>query len=278
MKRIAEKENRPAAKLIRNLVAGRSFILPILYAMVGVPLCVLILYAFADRWPFPALVPTDFGVRGWRYVAGGIGRVLGSMASSLVYSLATVLASLLVCMLPASVLARYDFLGRRTIEGILLMPVLVPAITFAMGIHYLFIKGGLADTWIGVVLVLTVVSYPYMLRALTAGFRSYSPDMDWCAANLGAGLLRRILRVHVPMLMPAIVAGGTVVFLVAFSEYFLVFRIGGGVVSSYSGFLFPFISSSDRAVASVLILLFLVPPLVLFGLIDRLVARRYRNR
>ncbi|MEX2442935.1 MAG: hypothetical protein WD492_04995 [Alkalispirochaeta sp.] len=84
--------------------------------------------------------------------------------------------------------------------------------------------------------------------------------------------------VHIPLLGPAILAGGSVVFLVAFSEYFLVFLIGGGSVASYTGYLFPYLSGGDRTLGSVLTLLFVVVPLVLFVLLDRTLSVYYRRR
>ena len=88
----------------------------------------------------------------------------------------------------------------------------------------------------------------------------------------------RLLKVELPLLLPSIVAGGTVVFLVAFSEYFLVFLIGGGTVNSYTGYLFPFLNSSDRSVASILSLIFMGIPILLFLIIDEAVTRVYKKR
>ena len=59
---------------------------------------------------------------------------------------------------------------------------------------------------------------------------------------------------------------------------FLVFLIGGGTVPSFTGYLFPFLNSSDRSVASVLTLIFLLIPIVLFFIIDLTVNRIYRKK
>ena len=97
-----------------------------------------------------------------------------------------------------------------------------------------------------------MISYPYMLRALTAGYQAYGEQFDLCARNLGASSWRTLLAIELPLLLPALLAGATIVFLVAFSEYFLVFLIGGGTVPSYSGYIFPLLNSSDKSVASLL--------------------------
>ena len=150
--------------------------------------------------------------------------------------------------------------------------------TFAMGLHYVFIKFSLSETLLGVVILLAMFSYPYMFRALVAGFQTMGQDYRICARNLGAGSLSILLRVELPMLIPAVIAGGSVVFLVAFSEYFLVFLIGGGNVASFTGTLFPLLSSSNRSLAAILTLIFLFLPIVLFLVMDTALVRFYRKK
>ncbi len=242
------------------------------------PVLVLIGYAAAGRWLFPDLLPSIYSTRALGFLFENRKPILASLSSSLLYSLATVLLSFLISVGPARVLARFEFRAKALIEALLLAPVLVPSIAFAMGVHYVFIKVGLIDTLPGIVLVLGMFSYPYMLRSLSAGFASLPRELWTCAENMGAGRLRIIFEVYLPLLVPAGIAGGTVVFLVAFSEYFLVFLIGGGAVDSFTGYLYPFITSSDRSIGAVLSLTFLVLPIALFMLIEITVQRIYRRR
>lgn len=242
------------------------------------PLGVLVLYAAAPGWRFPDIVPARFDTRAFEFIGSQYTVFLRHMLSSLAYSLLAVALSLVMCIVPAHHFARRDFAGKAILEGIFLAPALVPSMTFSMGVHYLFIKAGLDDSFIGVVLVLTIFSYPYMLRALTAGYQAYGEEYELCAKNLGAGPIQRFLSVDLPMLVPAIMAGGSVVFLVAFSEYFLVFLIGGGAVDSYTGSLFPYLNSSDRSIGALMTIIFLVVPIALFVLLELTVSRLYRRR
>jgi len=253
------------------------FVLLLLLLFV-LPLIVLVLYSVSEAWRYPHLVPQRLSARAWEFVKDQWRPIVGSLASSLLYSALTVLLTFAFCVLPAGVFARESFPHKTILEAVLLAPALVPSITFTMGIHYLFILVRLTDTLPGVVLVLSLFSYPYMLRALTAGFQAYGEEYDVCAENLGAGQWMRLVRIDLPLLLPAIVSGGTVVFLVSFSEYFLVFVIGGGAVASYTGYLFPYLRSSDRPLASILTLLFLCLPILLFAVIDGTVNRIYRKR
>jgi len=241
------------------------------------PIAVLLLYSFAGRWSFPALVPETFNLRTLIYLKENSGMISLHMGSSVVYALEAVGLSILFSLMPAEFLSRNEFRGKKVLESLLLAPCVLPAMTFSVGIHLAFIRAGLADTHLGVALILAVYSYPYMLRALILGYDKIGTDLSACARNLGAGYWQILWKIEIPMLLPALVAGGSIVFLVAFSDYFLVFLIGGGAVPSYAGYLFPFLNGSDWSLASGLTLLFVLPPLILFVVLDMTVYRLYRR-
>jgi putative spermidine/putrescine transport system permease protein len=229
-------------------------------------------------WKYPDIVPRAFDGHGFIFIVRDIRGISRGLAGSFIYSLFTAALTFIVSVLPASVFARRNFPFSHLAEGLFLSPALIPSMSFAAGIQFIFIKTGISDSIPGVILILSLISYPYMLRALTAGFQAVGPGYAQCARNLGAGPLRTLLQVEIPLLVPALISGGSIVFLVAFSEYFLVFLIGGGSVPSYTGYLFPFLNSSDRSAASSLALLFLIIPIALFALTDGFILRFYRKK
>ena len=242
------------------------------------PLFVLLILAFSSSWRFPGPGPEALSLRAFNYIFRESPGFFSSLISSVVYSLTVTVMSVLICLLPARALARNDFPMKGFIEGLLLSPVLLPVMTFSMGIHIILLRMGLTGTFAGVVTVLTLYNYPYMLRALIAGYQQIPPSMEQTARNLGASWCFTLLRVELPMLTPALAAGGPIIFLTAFSEYYLVFLIGGGAVPSLSGYLFPFISGSDHSISSLLVLVFLTVPLILFFIQDMFIQKLYRKR
>jgi putative spermidine/putrescine transport system permease protein len=244
----------------------------------ALPAVVLLFYAFSSMWRYPDIIPRRFDMHGLSFISGEFQGIARGLGGSFLYSLCTVALTFIMTVLPASEFARRSFPFKHLAEGLFLSPALIPSMAFAAGIQFIFIKIGISDSTTGVVLILSLVSYPYMLRALTAGFQAIGTGYRECALNLGSGRLTALLRVEIPLLVPAIISGASVVFLVAFSEYFLVFLMGGGSVPSYSGYLFPFLNSSDRSAASTLTLIFLIIPILLFALTDGLVLRSYRKK
>lgn len=254
------------------------FFLTLVFIIFLLPLAVLLVYSLASRWQYPDLLPAGLSLRAYKYVLTYLPDITLRLFTTTAYSICTVAASLFISYFPARVLAYSDFPGKHIVSSFLLVPALLPPVTFAVGIHIIFIRTGLSDSFMGLVLVLTAYAYPYMLRALISGFHSVDRNFVLCSRNLGGGPARVLFTIELPMLFPAIYAGGSVVFLVAFSEYFLVSIIGGGVIPSYTTYVYPFIKSADMPIASLLNLLFLVVPIVLFIAMDHFIAAFNRKR
>ena len=128
--------------------------------------------------------------------------------------------------LGAGVLAVRRAHGRRTIEGLLALPWAVPGTVFAIAIATAFSVNSpltgrvilVGTLWI-LPLAYLVRNLPITSRAILAGFRSLDPSLDEAAATLGAGRWRTLRRVTLPLLKPAIVAGGSLAFVTAFGDF-----------------------------------------------------------
>ena len=93
-----------------------------------------------------------------------------------------------------------------------------------------FIRYGLADTATGVVLVQLMPTVPYAATVLAAAFANLDTDYERQARALGAGPVRVLLFVTLPLLRPALLLAALFAFLISWSEYVLTLLIGGGQV------------------------------------------------
>jgi iron(III) transport system permease protein len=116
--------------------------------------------------------------------------------------------------------------GRGLIEAVLAVPWAVPGTVFAIALATAF---SVRAPWAGrFVLVGTlwilplaylVRNLPITSRAILAGFRALDPSLDEAAATLGAGRWRTLRRVTLPLLRPALIAGGSLAFVTAFGDF-----------------------------------------------------------
>lgn len=250
----------------------------ILFLLFFVPIIILVFISISPSWRFPDILPNEFSFKAFNFLIIQHKQILKAIWSSFCFSIATAVLTFFMCIVPAHIFARKKFYGKNFLEAMLLAPALVPSMTFSMGLHFIFIKISIADTFFGVVLILSIFSYPYMFRALIAGFQTIGTKYKTCALNLGSTKTSVLFKIEIPMLVPSIAAGASIVFLVAFSEYFLVFLIGGGNVLSFSGTLFPLLESSNRSLAAIYTLIFLFIPVLLFIILHIILTAVYEKK
>ncbi|MBD8868250.1 ABC transporter permease subunit [Nocardioides sp. MJB4] len=240
--------------------------------LVLLPLLPVLLWAVADTWRYPDLLPGGLTGRGLRLVTGS--SVLGALGTSTLIATAVACLACAVGFPAGRALGMHSFRGRRVVQFLLLAPVLVPALAVTLGLQVFFIRLGLADTVTGVVLVQLMPTVPYAATLLGASYANLDADHERQARVLGAGPWRTVAAVTVPLLRPALVTTWLLTFLISWSEYILTLLIGGGRVTTLPLLLFSAIESSDRTAAAALGLLVVLPPVLLVLVVARLLGSR----
>lgn len=224
-----------------------------------VPLLALLLWSFSAGWRWPMLLPQAWSSRAWEALAQPGTRALPALLTSLgIALLATLLA--LGCGVPAALaLGRYRIRWRTLIELLIFAPLLVPPLTVAIGLQVVFIRLGLADTLLGVVLVHSLFSLPYVVLLLTNAVARLGVEWEQQARSLGATPWRAFWHVTLPLLWPTLSVAALLAFLVSWSQYALTLLIGGGQIFTLPLLVFAAARGSDPALGAAAALLFIAP-------------------
>jgi sulfate/thiosulfate transport system permease protein len=131
----------------------------------------------------------------------------------------------------AWVLVRYDFRGRRFIDALVDIPFALPTAVAGLTLANLFSANGWlgqflvplgiqgAYSKLGVVIALTFVGLPFVVRTLQPVLEGLEREVEEVAATLGAGRLRTFLTVIAPTLLPTVITGFALAFARAVGEY-----------------------------------------------------------
>lgn len=243
------------------LVYLRWTVILIIAVAVLLPFVPLVIWSFSHRWYFPALLPTEWSLRAWNYLFLPQSRVLRALGDSLMVGLSVTALSILIGVPAGRALGLYQFRGKGLIQFLILAPTIVPTIAVAMGIHVMFIRYGLADSLLGVILVHLIPVTPYMVLVMASVFANYNPDYEAQARTLGASPWQQFRYITLPMILPGILVGGFFAFIISWSQYILTLLIGGGQVLTLPILLFTFASSGDYPITAALSLIFIAPAL-----------------
>lgn len=143
-------------------------------------------------------------------------------------------------IISARFLARNQFPGKRIIESLLLLPLVLPPTVVGFGLLFLFGKNGpigslllqyfdfqIVFTWIGAVIAATVVSFPLMYQSATAAFQTYDSNIENAAYTLGASKWRVFWTISFPLAWPGLLAGLVLTFARALGEFGATLMIAG---------------------------------------------------
>ena len=237
----------------------------LLAALFALPLVVLVVRAFADRWRAPALLPQDWGLRGIELAFSG--QAAEAFGTSLLVALVTTAAALLLGWPAARVLGERR-LRRPAIAFLLLaMPLLVPPYATGAGLTEWFLRLGLADTIAGLVLAHIVAVLPYVVVVLLSAFGPQVTALEEMGRASGLAPLQRWRWVTLPAVGPTLAAAAFLGFLVSWSQYGSSLAVGGGR-PMLPVVMLPFVRS-DPQVAASLALLFLAPAVAALALTAR---------
>lgn len=240
-------------------------LLGILSVCVILPVMLMLLWVFTERWAWPDLVPQVFSTRSVAEMWGRKEEIIKIFASSIFISSIVALISVTVAIMTSRALALYEFRGKQVINFLTILPFMVPATVFAMGIQLTFIRLGLNNTAIGVILAHVICSLPYAVRLILDGTQAVGVKLEEQARVLGAPSLTAFRKVTLPVLTPVIFSAAGMAYIVSFSQYFLTLMIGGGNIKTFTIIMVPYLQGGDRNIACIYSTVFLLITLAVFA-------------
>ena len=188
-------------------------------------------------WPLGRVLAGGFWVDGQltaRYLLGVFANpvYVEGLLNSLKIALGTTGLAMVVALPLAWLANQFDFRGKTAVSALVLVPMILPPFVGAIGFQQIFGAYGLVNTllglgardWLGggqyagVVLLQTLALYPILYLNAVAALANIDPAMEEAAANLGGTRLRRFFRITLPLMMPGLFAGGTLIFIWSFTE------------------------------------------------------------
>lgn len=266
-----EDFNRRIRKLISRIILW-GFAL-----MIILPTIPVVLWSFTQTWFWPDLLPSEWGLRAWKYVVSPHSQVNQAITTTILLGVAVTIITIIIALPAGKAIGQNEFRGKSAVEILLLAPYLVSPTAVAMGLYTIFIRLGLNATVPGVILAMLISTTPMMVRMLTAVFESLDPCYEDQARSLGANSFQIITKVTIPIIMPGIVAGSLFTFLNTLNAFFYPFLIGSGKVLVLSVLLFNFMGEGgyDLPITSALSIVLAIPGIIFLLFSEKMIKEEY---
>ncbi|MDP1736969.1 MAG: sulfate ABC transporter permease subunit CysT [Caulobacter sp.] len=187
-----------------------------------------------------AIRPWELGLDGvWRTLTDE--RVVAAFRLSFGAAAVAAAADAVLGLIVAWAIVRYRFPGRRLLDALVDLPFALPTAVAGIALTAIYAPDGplgallahvgvkTAYSPLGVVIALTFIGLPFVVRAVQPVLEEVDREVEEAARTLGASDYQRIVRVVLPAILPAILAGVGLAFARAVGEYGSVIFIAGNL-------------------------------------------------
>jgi len=234
------------------------------------PLLVLVVWAFAGTWFYPALLPQHWSFSWWHTVLSD-GHFGNSIFLSFIFAPVVTAVSAVICLPAAYVFARYNFPLRRVFMVSLFAINAFPKIGLYVAMASLLYALHLMSTFLGVVIVQLLNTIVLMTWIPTAAFAGIPKAYEEAARDAGAGPLRTFLKVTLPLATPGIMVAVILSFLASLDEAQGTFLVGAPTFITMPTLMYSLVSGYPQQAAAVFSILLAIPSFVLLILVRKYV-------
>ena len=254
-----------------NLPSGFNKPVHILVTMLGVLPCfvgvmglaVCLLWSFAEIWRFPDVFPSRFGVTAWSadsavLLNAAINTALVGLFSAFI---GLILAVLWFELTPQTCAGLTDM---KATEMAIFIPLIVPQVAFLFGLQIMLVWLGLTGLYVTLIWAHLLFVFPYIVLSLGPAWRRWDRRLDDVGAGLGAGKLKRLFRIKLPVLIMPVMASFAVGFAVSAALYLPTIFAGGGRIMTLTTEAVTLASGAGRQALGLATMLQMALPLVVF--------------
>lgn len=175
----------------------------------------------------------------WSHVTDS--RALATYRITLSAALIATAFNVMLGVLTAWILVRYEFPGRRVLDAAVDLPFALPTAVAGISLAALTAPGGpigalfeplgvkIAYAFPGIVVAMTFTSFPFVVRTVQPVLAELDPHLEEAAAIFGAGPWTTFRRVILPEILPATLAGTTLSLVRSLGEFGAVVFIAGNL-------------------------------------------------
>ena len=221
-----KSKSKRSRRVIPGFGLSLGISVTILSLVVLIPLCSLVVFS-------AQLSPAKF----WSVVTSA--RVLASYKVSFLTALAASLINGVMGLILAWVLVRYDFPGKRIMDGMIELPFALPTAVAGISLTHLTVDNGwvgsifhskgieIAYTRVGITVALVFIGIPFVVRSVQPVLEKLDPQYEEAAGMMGASRATIFRRIILPEIASPLVAGFTMAFARCLGEYGSVVFIAG---------------------------------------------------
>lgn len=205
----------------------------------------------------------------WYRWAIEVGNIPEVMKNTLIIGAIAVIVSTVIGIFAGWAFGRRQMPGKELVMAVILLPRMIPPITYALGVAKIFYALELVDTHFGVALAHVSVCAPYAILVLSATFEGLDERVLEAASVCGANTIKRFFYVVLPLIMPGILASMIFSFTHSYNEFTLTLLTYGPNTVTLPVRTYLAVGDGYWEITSAMAVIMVVPSLVILAMIQR---------
>ncbi|MEI8190152.1 MAG: ABC transporter permease [candidate division NC10 bacterium] len=257
---------------LRGLREGRFILgytmLLCLTLFIVAPFLMIILRSVGKGWFGRLWLPPQLTLDWYRW-AIEVGNIPEVMKNTLIIGAIAVLLSTAIGIFAGWAFGRRHLPGKEVLMAIILLPRMIPPITYALGVAKIFYAMEMVDTHLGVALAHVSVCAPFAILVLSATFESLDERVLEAAGVCGANTIKRFFYVVLPLIMPGILASMLFSFTHSYNEFTLTLLTYGPHTVTLPVRTYLAVGDGYWEITSAMAVIMVVPSLFILAVIQR---------
>ncbi len=248
-------------------VLGYTLLLSLTLFIVA-PFLMIALRSVGKGWFGRLWLPPQLTLEWYRW-AVEVGNIPEVLKNTLIIGLIAVAISTVIGVFAGWAFGRRQMPGKEVVMTMLLLPQMIPPITYALGVAKTFYTLQLVDTHFGVALAHVSVCAPYAIMVLSAAFERLDERVLEAAQVCGANAVRSFVYVILPLILPGILASMIFTFTHSYNEFTLTLLTYGPHTVTLPVRTYLAVGDGYWEITSAMAVLMVIPSLAILALIQR---------
>ncbi|MGE0007581.1 MAG: ABC transporter permease [Parvibaculaceae bacterium] len=222
----------------------------VFFIFIYLPLALIVVYSFnAD--PINMMSWSGFTVEWYLQVLGfkttvsetalyleSTGQLIQALENSLTIALATTAIATVIGTSTALALYRFTFIGKQFYRVLLFAPMLMPDIVLGIALLIFFVGGGIQLGLGTIVIGQCTFLISYVFIVVSARLAGMDRTLENASADLGANQWTTFVKVVLPQLMPGVIGGALLAFIISMDDLVITYFIAGAETQTLPIFIF----------------------------------------
>ncbi|MDL4818874.1 ABC transporter permease [Actinomadura opuntiae] len=221
---------RPAAPRRRRRIAGLHLYTLLLIAWLILPIAIMILFGFNDTHSKQNFQWQGFTLK-WYVHLFDKGDLTTAAVNSLTIALLSTAITTVIGTFAGIALGRYRFRGKGATNLVLFMAISCPEIVMGASLLSMFVTFNLPRGYLTILVAHVMFSIAFVAVTVRARVVGLDPAVEEAAQDLGAGPWTRFRLVTLPMIMPGVVAGALLAFVLSIDDFVITNFTSGSTIT-----------------------------------------------